>query len=40
MTDAVGKLSEEDFETFALINTGRVAMVLFTGLVAAAIAGV
>lgn len=40
MTDAVGKLSEEDFETFALINTGRVAMVCFTGLVAAAIAGV
>ena len=40
MTNAVGKLSEEDFETFALINTGRVAMVLFTGLVAAAIAGV
>ena len=40
MTDAVGKLSEEDFETFALINTGRVAMVGFTGLVIAAIAGV
>ena len=40
MTDAVGKLSEEDFETFALINTGRVAMVCFTGLVVAAIAGV
>jgi len=40
MTDAVGKLSEEDFETFALINTGRVAMVCFSGLVAAAIAGV
>ena len=40
MTDAVGKLSEEDFETFALINTGRVSMVCFTGLVAAAIAGV
>ena len=40
MTNAVGKLSEEDFETFALINTGRVAMVCFFGLVAAAIAGV
>jgi hypothetical protein len=40
MTDAVGKLSEEDFETFALINTGRVAMICFTGLVAAAVAGV
>ena len=40
MTNAVGKLSEEDFETFALINTGRVAMVCFSGLVAAAIAGV
>jgi len=40
MTNAVGKLSEEDFETFALINTGRVAMVCFTGLVGAAIAGV
>jgi len=40
MTNAVGKLSEEDFETFALINTGRVAMVCFTGLVVAAIAGV
>ena len=40
MTDAVGKLSEEDFETFALINTGRVAMVCFSGLIAAAIAGV
>jgi len=40
MTDAVGKLSEEDFETFALINTGRVAMICFAGLVAAAVAGV
>ena len=40
MTDAVGKLSEEDFETFALINTGRVSMVLFTVLVGAAIADV
>jgi len=40
MTNAVTKLSQEDFETFALINTGRVAMVCFTGLVAAAIAGV
>tara|TARA_B100000401_G_scaffold232666_1_gene157539 strand:- start:1374 stop:1757 length:384 start_codon:yes stop_codon:yes gene_type:complete len=40
MTNAVGKLSEEDFETFALINTGRVAMVCFAGLVGAAIAGV
>ena len=40
MTNAVGKLSEEDFETFALINTGRVAMVCFTGLVGAAIVGV
>jgi len=40
MTNAVTKLSDEDFETFALINTGRVAMVCFTGLVAAAIAGV
>ena len=40
MTDAVGKLSEEDFETFALINTGRVAMICFTGVVAAAVAGV
>ena len=40
MTNAVGKLSEEDFETFASINTGRVAMVFFTGLIGAAIAGV
>ena len=40
MTDAVGKLSEEDFETFALINTGRVSMGLFTVLVGAAIADV
>ena len=40
MTDAVGKLSEEDFETVALIYTGRVAMICFTGLVAAAVAGV
>ena len=40
MTNAVGKLSEEDFETFALINTGRVAMVCFTGLIGAAIVGV
>ena len=40
MTNAVGKLSEEDFETFALINTGRVAMICFAGLVAAAVAGV
>ena len=40
MTNAVGKLSKEDFETFALINTGRVAMICFAGLVAAAVAGV
>ena len=40
MANAVGKLSEEDFETFASINTGRVAMVFFTGLIGAAIAGV
>jgi hypothetical protein len=40
MTNAIGKLSDDDFETFALINTGRVAMVCFTGLVTAAIAGV
>ena len=40
MTNAVGKLSEEDFEKFASINTGRVAMVCFSGLVAAAITGV
>ena len=40
MTDAVGKLSEEDFETFALINTGRVSMVLFAVLIGAAIADV
>ena len=40
MTNAISKLSDEDFETFALINTGRLAMVCFTGLVTAAIAGV
>jgi hypothetical protein len=40
MTNAISKLSDEDFETFALINTGRFAMVCFTGLVTAAIAGV
>ena len=40
MTNAVGKLSEEDFETFALINTGRFFMACFSGLVIAAIAGV
>ena len=40
MTNAISKLSDEDFETFALINTGRFAMVCFTGLVTAAITGV
>lgn len=40
MTNAVGKLSNEDFETFALINTGRAAMVCFMGLVVAAVASV
>lgn len=40
MTDAASKLPEKEFEEFASINTGRISMVLFTGLVAAAIAGV
>jgi len=40
MTDAVQKLPEESFDDFATINMGRVSMVLFAGLVAAAIAGV
>jgi len=40
MTNAVGKLSEEDFEKFASINTGRFFMACFSGLVIAAIAGV
>jgi hypothetical protein len=40
LTDAVKELSEEEFDNFATINTGRVSMVLFVGLVAAAIAGV
>tara|TARA_B100000131_G_scaffold70399_1_gene66672 strand:+ start:3288 stop:3686 length:399 start_codon:yes stop_codon:yes gene_type:complete len=40
MTDAVQKLPEESFDDFATINMGRVSMVLFAGLVAAAIADV
>tara|TARA_B100000287_G_scaffold23624_1_gene23112 strand:+ start:2603 stop:3004 length:402 start_codon:yes stop_codon:yes gene_type:complete len=40
LTDAVRELSDEEFDKFATINTGRVSMVLFTGLVGAAIAGV
>jgi|TARA_B100001094_G_scaffold332876_1_gene407041 hypothetical protein len=40
MTNAVGKLSEEDFEKFASINTGRFFMTCFSGLVIAAILGV
>ena len=40
MTDAFRKLSEEEFDKFATINTGRVSMVLFSGLVAASIVGV
>ena len=40
LTDAVRKLPEEEFDKFATINTGRVSMVLFAVLVAAAIAGV
>lgn len=40
MTDAVQKLPEESFDDFATINMGRVSMVLFVGLVAAAIADV
>jgi hypothetical protein len=40
LTDAVQQLSEEEFDKFATINTGRVSMVLFAGLVAAAVAGV
>ena len=40
LTDAVQQLSEEEFDKFATINTGRVSMVLIAGLVAAAVAGV
>ena len=40
MTDAVQKLPEESFVDFATINMGRVSMILFAGLVAAAIADV
>lgn len=40
LTDAVQQLSEEEFHKYAMIDTGRVSMVLFAGLVAAAIAGV
>ena len=40
MTDAVQKLPEESFDDFATINMGRGSMVLFAGLVAAAIAAV
>jgi len=40
MTNAIDKLSEEDFEKFASINTGRFFMTCFSGLVIAAITGV
>jgi hypothetical protein len=40
MTNAVVRLSEEDFEKFASINTVRFFMTCFSGLVIAAITGV
>ena len=40
VTSAFTKLTEEDFELFAMRNVGRGAMVAFTGLVTAGILGV
>jgi hypothetical protein len=40
VTKAFTTLTEEEFESFAMRNIGRGAMVAFTGLTAAAIANV